>query len=375
MSQSHLPRLLPVDQILDGPAEPDPALPAAVEAEIGRSREDRPIHGYLVGDDESGPAVSLIGGCHADEPVGPAMLDRLVAWLATASDLPEPLRQVRWRIVPHVNPDGEARNAPWTETLGPAATWTRSDPPVEVDPAAYLRHVVREAPGDDVEFGFPRPDEDPAAAEGARPENRAVASFLAAQDGPYALHGSFHGMAFAAGPWFLIDEAWIGPTGEMRDELRRRVDEAGYALHDIDRGGDKGFRRIDRGFTTRPDSKAMRKHFLERDDEETADLFRPSSMEFVRSLSLERGGDPLTLVSEMPLFLLPPEEFQADDPVRPPAVRRLKERVTSSPTEEALRTTARDLGFHPMPLRDQMRFQLLFLDAALATVLGGRLLV
>ena len=40
----------------------------------------------------------------------------------------------------------------------------------------YLRNVVRERPGDDVEFGFPRGDDDTAA----RPENRAVAAFLAA---------------------------------------------------------------------------------------------------------------------------------------------------------------------------------------------------
>lgn len=367
MSDADLPRLLPVEEILHGAAEPDPV--RAVE--IGRSREDRPVHGYVIGDDDGGPAVSLIGGCHADEPVGPAMLDRLVVWLGTEPELPEPLRRVRWRVVPHVNPDGEARNMPWTESLGPPAAWTRRDPPVEVDPAAYLRHVVREAPGDDVEFGFPRPDEDPGRAEGVRPENGAVASFLAALDGPYALHGSFHGMAFAAGPWFLVDEAWIDRTGPMRDALRRSVAAYGYEVHDIDRGGDKGFRRIDRGFTTRPDSRAMRRHFLERGDEETAALFRPSSMEFVRSLSLERGADPLTLVSEMPLFLLPSEEFEAADPVRPPAVRRLKERATSAPTEEALRRAARELGFRPMPLRDQMRFQLLFLDAALATILDG----
>ena len=48
----------------------------------------------------------------------------------------------------------------------------------------------------------------------------------------------------------------------------------------------------------------MRRHFLDRGDPETAAVFRPSSMEYVRSL----GGDPLTFVSEMPLFLLPPPE-------------------------------------------------------------------
>ena len=39
---------------------------------------------------------------------------------------------------------------------------------------------------------------------------------------------------------------------------------------DVDRGGEKGFSRIDRGFTTRPDSRAMAAYFLARDDPETA---------------------------------------------------------------------------------------------------------
>ena len=44
-------------------------------------------------------------------------------------------------------------------------------------------------------------------------------------------------------------------------------------------------------------------YFQERGEAETAALFRPSSMEYMRQL----GGDPFTLVSEMPLFLRPTE--------------------------------------------------------------------
>ena len=110
----------------------------------------------------------------------------------------------------------------------------------------------------------------------------------------------------------------------MRERLRRRVRELGYRLHDVDRGGEKGFHRIDEGFTTRPDSRAMAAHFEALGDPATAALFRPSSMEYVRSL----GGDPLTLVSEMPLFLVPPEHYQSPehgggDVVRPAVVREL----------------------------------------------------
>ena len=45
----------------------------------------------------------------------------------------------------------------------------------------------------------------------------------------------------------------------------------------------------------------MSEYFMAAGDPVTASLFRPSSMETVRSL----GGDPLTLVSEMPLFITP----------------------------------------------------------------------
>jgi hypothetical protein len=67
----------------------------------------------------------------------------------------------------------------------------------------------------------------------------------------------------------------------------------------VDRGGEKGFVKLADGFATRPDSRAMQAHFRGLGEDATAALFRPSSMETVRAL----GGDPLTIVSEMPLFL------------------------------------------------------------------------
>ncbi|MCB1036733.1 MAG: peptidase, partial [Acidobacteria bacterium] len=82
---------------------------------------------------------------------------------------------------------------------------------------------------------------------------------------------------------------------DLRNKLTRTVSQMGFGLHDVDRKGEKGFHRIGPGFCTRPDSRAMAAFFIARGDAETAALFRPSSMELVRSL----GGDPLTLVSEM----------------------------------------------------------------------------
>lgn len=348
--------MLDPDSILAHPSPPA----AATARHLGRSRQGRPVLGYRCG---RGPChLSLIAGCHADEPVGPAMLDRLVAHLCRLPDDSPLLARISWWIVPHVNPDGEARNRIWTDGIFDHAGGGAGDDAVDtaaIDLGRYLRHAVRELPGDDVEFGFPRGDEDP----GARPENRAVADFLR-PGAPFALHASFHGMAFAAGPWFLLEHGWAERTQGMRQRLRRRVRELGYRLHDVDRGGEKGFHRIDAGFTSRPDSKAMAAHFEALGDTATAGLFRPSSMEFVRSL----GGDPLTLVSEMPLFLVPGELYRGASPVMPPEIGELRA-LTFTANDDAIDSRARELGVEPMPVADQMRLQLEYLDAALATVL------
>lgn len=338
---------LPIDSILEAP-------PASTSAGVllGTSRQDRDLFGFKVGSGRR--SISLIAGCHADEPVGPAMLDRLTGYLLSLPASAPLVTDFTWYLVPHANPDGEARNADWTRPIfGDGCQPIAAD--AGVDPGLYLGHTVREPPGADVEFGFPRSPAD----DGARPENRAIADFLRG-GGPFALHASFHGMSFAAGPWFLMEAAWIDRTAAMRESLRRRVGELGYRVHDIDRGGDKGFHRIDEGFTTRPDSVAMAAHFQALDDPATAALFRPSSMEYVRSL----GGDPLTLVSEMPLFVVPPEHYLEGDVILPAVVRELSMEVDPDRIREL--ATARSI--EPMPIGDQMRLQLEFLQAGLIAV-------
>lgn len=340
---------LPIEEILAPEASAIPSRHV-----LGISREGREIPGYVFG---QGPLhVSLIGGCHADEPVGPAMLRRLASFLASRLADDPLLTAATWYLVPHVNPDGEARNAAWSGTALPAADHLGREDHV-YDVALYLQHVVRELPGDDMEFGFPRGSDD----SGARPENRAVAAFLA-EGAPFHLHASFHGISFTSGPWFLIEPEWIDRTTELRESLRRRVRSMGYQPFDVDRGGEKGFRRIDEGFTTRPDSRSMVRWFEERGDFETAAKFRPSSMEYVRSL----GGDPFTLVSEMPLFLRSLEEGETGRP-DDPRFRAFLGRLAGKAPDE-VRAEAERSGVRGMPLRDQMRLQLAFLDAGLKAV-------
>ena len=362
------------------------------EVELGTSREGRPVVGYrFAGDPGSTPTrVSLLAGCHADEPVGPRLLRHLVDHLKSLPQDDPLLAGMEWWIVPHANPDGEERNRGWQgssggsglmpSAAGPAAgsseTGTAeagaseakpSDPLPEVyDLPAYLTHAVRELPGDDMEFGFPRGPGD----RDARPENQAIYRWWRTAPGPFHLHVSLHGMGFAAGPWLLIEPTWAERARPLREAFRERARELGYVLHDVERLGEKGFFRLERGFATRPDSRHMRDHFLARGDPETASRFRPSSMETIRRLSLGSGpgaagpvdADPLTLVTEMPLFLTP---GAGETPGPPdPAAKEWKDRIdgwrgalAKGAEPRGVREEARTAGLTPMPVRDQMALQ------------------
>ena len=359
MSTSRPAVALSIEDLVAG-APPSPSAGAI----IGHSRDGREVHGWRLG--RGSRHVSLIAGCHADEPVGPETLRRLVELLARLPQDDPILTGFTWFLVPDVNPDGALRNAGWTSSTLPVDDHLGlADRGFDLP--AYALGVHRELPGDDIEFGFPRAPEDSEA----RPENRALAGFLA-EGAPFILHGTLHGMCFAPGPWFLLEESWADRTAVMREVLREIVRAMGYGLLDVDRQGDKGFRRIDEGFSTRPDSRAMRAHFEARGDLETAALFRPSSMEYVRSL----GGDPLTFVSEMPLFLLPPPA-QADDPRTAfragTAASRERHRwlaeIAGRRTPEETRQEAAERGIRPMPIRDQMRLQVALVNEALRTAL------
>ena len=298
--------------------------------------------------------INLVGGCHADEPVGPRLLRRLVAYLAAPRG--RALREMgRWSIIPHLNPDGAVVNSPW-----------QSPRAESYDFAELLLHRVRELPGDDIEFGFGEGPTPP------RPENRAALDFWT-EGGPVDLHASMHGMSVSAGPYFLVEAGWWARFESRAASLAGEVEGRGYVLHDVERLGEKGFHRLARGFCTRPDSRAMRDHFIGLGDEETAGRFRPSSMEAVRAL----GGDPLTLVTEMPLFITPGvgETLGPPDPVLESWKERIGgwlARVQQSEGEadalSAVRREAYDAGLRPMPVPHQMAFQWSFLSRGIEAV-------
>ncbi len=317
----------------------------------GRSRDGRAVAAYQYG---TGPRrISLIAGCHADEPTGPLLLRKLVCFFESLPAEHPMLQYYQWWIVPHANPDGEAANRRW---------YAAGDETYNL--ARYLQYAVREKPGDDLEYGFPV-----AGLAGAlRPENEFIYEFWKKAGGPFQLHASLHSIHMGFGAWYLLEPAWAERATPLIETVRRATEATQFPLHDVDRQGEKGFHRLTMGFCTRPDSESMRQYFLDRGEPETAASFHPSSMESIRSL----GGDCLTLVSEIPFFLLPPPEKTAltwPDPAweewkaqmgiwRMQLQRGVK-------TETAIHQAAREMGVKPVPIADQMRLQWLYVCAGL----------
>jgi len=321
--------------------------------DLGRSEEGRPLYGVTLG---YGPeTVTLVAGAHADEPVGPETLRTLILealahrdWLAEGEGLADLFERVTLRILPHVNPDAEARNRPWIHR------WPDLD--------AFLLHRQREPPGRDVEFGYPV----------LRPENRAASRFLF-DYAPLALHVSLHGMAFAEGALLLIERHWAERTDPLRARWREAVAAAGLGLHDQDRGGDKGFAYLGPGFWTTPEGEAMQRHFRQQGDEETARKFFRSSMEWARlaGYDAERQRHPLCLVTELPLWVVSGEE-RGHEPGVPAAYLALQEALPEATIRvragESASEVLAPLRFTPLPLAEAVRLQLRAIELGLEGV-------
>ena len=163
-----------------------------------------------------------------------------------------------------------------------------------------------------------------------------------------------------------IEHAWKDRTEILQEKCKLEVSKMGYKLHDYNRHGEKGFHRISEGFCSRPDSISMRNHFLDLGDMEMADKFYPSSMETIREMST----DALTIVSEMPLFILPHLEKYDDWPH--PHWQEWSEKINqwklSINEEERIKSEIDASGIKPMPVKDQMRLQWRFITAALEEV-------
>jgi len=323
------------------------ALPAGCRvAEIGHSREGRALVGVTVGDPEL-PLVSIVAGAHPDEPAGPVTaVDLLRHWQTEAL-----ASEVRLAVVPLLDVDGVLAQLAWLDP------WDEA-----FDLARYLAHRVRRQPGEDREFAWP------GAPWGGTvlPECAAAAGFLDAQ-GPAIAHLSLHGMFAALGPWYLLDRPALADPRLWRD-LRAAADQLGMPLHEFFRFGDKGFRRVTRGFCTTPSGGAMRRHFLAEGDAERARGFGYGSMDAARARARAAGAPPpLVAVSEFPLLQLP----EADGG----HLRRERTAAEALVAEGRAEAAAERLiaaGCHPVPLADQATGMVAMTRAVIRSALRRR---
>ena len=310
---------------------------------IGASREGQPIMGFRFG---SGPRnVSITAGCHADEPIGP-MTAQALYWHLSES-FQKLLELFSFHVVPTINPDGARRNSTWF-----------SDP---LEMHTYLNHVIRELPGDDIEFGFGDDGDE-------RPENVAAMKFFR-ESGPYAAHFSLHGLAIADGAWCLICKEWQDRAESYMSDFTELCGLTGFGQHDIDRKGEKGFHRIRKGYTTTPHSEPMKQFFLDKGDEATAAKFKPTSMQFIQSL----GGDPLCIVSELPLFRIGRKSTSLEVSSTNQFRDRLDEVRARKPniTERDLTDACDAFQVQPSPIDIQIRLQTGMIVLALHQVLAA----
>lgn len=311
----------------------------AQHVEIGKSEEGRPIDAFILGKGKK--VVGLLAGAHSDEPVGPETLRTfIVEGLKNRNLLASLYDTYRFIVIPHVNPDGESRN--WQ--------WMKKFPDVN----AYIKDVFREPPGRDIEFGYPE----------MRTENQAVSHFLQ-KHAPFSLYINFHGMGFAEGVMLLIERHWIDETRELREQFLAYAASAGFPLHDHDRKGEKGFRYIAPGFSTTPEGRAMKAFFLAQGDEHTANNFHLSSMEFIREL----GGNPLCLVTELPLFILKKYE---PTPGKPETYLEFKSRLPEIKRKvisgEPIGGVIREYNIQPVSVETAIKFHLAIIEMALKII-------
>ncbi len=106
----------------------------------------------------------------------------------------------------------------------------------------------------------------------------------------------------------------------------------------------------------------MREHFEQQDDPETAAKFHQSSMEFVRSL----GGDPLCLVTELPLFVVPNPSPRPGVPTAYLALMELRPALAiKARTGEPI---GEKLDIRPLDLKAAVGLQLRALELGLEAV-------
>jgi hypothetical protein len=296
--------------------------------EVGSSEKGKSLQAFTFGHGRQN--VYMAAGHHSDEPLGPHTLRALILqhehWLS--AELKE---RYSFTIIPHVNLDGEGINAQWIQNCSARES--------------LLNKPMRELPGRDMEFAYPN----------RRRETTAVTEYLKGC-GPMDLYLNLHGMLLSEGALLLMahhDKRYKN----IKERFGERAGDLHWKLHDHDRKGDKGFDYFGAGFTSTPRGQAMREHFLAKGDPAMADKFGQSSMEFVQSL----GGDPMMLVSEIPLFRM--SKFHHNVEGVPQDLLDYKAKMMDN--EADLSEAMEHWGIESVSLENGMAWHLLIIEAAL----------
>ena len=167
----------------------------------------------------------------------------------------------------------------------------------------------------------------------------------------------------------LIERHWTSRTQHVRDAYTSLAATLGLGLHTHNRKGEKGFFYIEEGYTTTPEGAAMQDHFRGIRDFETAALFHSSSMEFMRSV----GPDPLSLVTEIPLFAM---DHSGSDTLVPENYVSFREALPNLRLRlergDSIQTEIDRYGIRAVPVRDAIQLQLAAIELGIETVEANR---
>lgn len=147
---------------------------------IGRSKQGEPIELVSVG--RGSHSALVVGGLHANEPIGSLTIEFLIDQLATREELRNGL-DYTWHFIKSIDPDGMRLNEAWFKG-------SRS-------PAAYFRDFFRPALNRQAEYTFPL-QVDSVSFQSSPPENLAWqrAIDLTRPQFLYTLHNAEYGGAF-----------------------------------------------------------------------------------------------------------------------------------------------------------------------------------
>ena len=177
-------------------------------------------------------------------------------------------------------------------------------------------------------------------------------------------------MSVSEGALLLVERGWLDrpETAGLRRGFAEAADAVDLRLFDHDRDDDKGFEYAGPGFWTTPTGAAMRAHFRAAGDSETAARFYNASMD----QAADAGGDPLRIVTELPLFQLAAE--YDPEPGVPALLHTWRERtpalVEAAAEGADLGPLVDDLGLRCVPLSDAVRVHLATLDHAIRAIAG-----